>query len=109
MAGSIPPEECVYYEAQAQDQLERYKRIYTVREPFPDSEQRAMRAMAEALYNFDLLANGDGGPVQSASIGSVSVSYGTAAAQMIDLSPKGREKELYRIACLYLDIYRGVC
>lgn len=66
-----------------------------------------MCAMAETLYGFDLLANGTGGPVQSASIGSVSVSYG-GAAQTADLSPKGQERELYRCACRYLDICRGV-
>ena len=56
----------------------------------------------------DLLANGEGGPVQSASIGSVSVSYGGSAAQAVDLTPKGQARELYRCASLYLDIYRGV-
>ena len=108
MAGIIPPEERSYYESLAADQLDRYKRIYTITAPYPDSELRAIRAMAEALYSFDLLVNGEGGPVQSASVGSVSVSYSGAAAQALDLSEKGREKELYRIACRYLDICRGV-
>ena len=108
MAETIPPEEREYYETLARDHLERYKRIYTVTAPSPDSEYRAVRAMAEALYGFDLLANGEGGPVQSASVGSVSVSYGAAASQTLDLSEKGRERELYRIACRYLDICRGV-
>ena len=105
---TIPFEDWTYCELRAAEQLERYKRIYTVTALSPDSEQRAVCAMAEALYGFDLLANGEGGPVQSASIGSVSVSYGVAAAQTMDLSAKGREKELYRTACRYLDIYRGV-
>lgn len=108
--GSIPQEEWTAYAERAKEQLERYKRIYTVAVPadMPDGEERAVCAMAEALYSFDLLANGEGGPVQSASIGSVSVSYGGSAAQSIDLSPRGREKELYRCACRYMDIYRGV-
>lgn len=105
---TIPLEDWTYCELRAAEQLERYKRIYTVTAPSPDSEQRAACAMAEALYGFDLLANGEGGPVQSASIGSVSVSYGSAAAQAMDLSPQGQAKELYRCACRYLDIYRGV-
>jgi len=104
---AIPEEELPYYEARAAEQLARYKRIYTVTAPEPDSEKRAVCAMADALYSFDLLANGEGGPVQSASIGSVSVSYGGSAAQTVDLSPRGQAKELYRCACLYLDIYRG--
>lgn len=104
----IPKEEWTAYASRAGEQLERYKRIYTVTAPDDTGEDKAICAMAEALYGFDLLANGEGGPVQSASIGSVSVSYGGAAAQSIDLSPRGQEKELYRCACRYLDIYRGV-
>lgn len=106
--GSIQESEWTAYASRAGEQLARYKRIYTVTAPEDTSEDLAVCAMAETLYGFDLLANGEGGPVQSASIGSVSVSYGGAAAQSVDLSPKGREKELYRCACQYLDIYRGV-
>lgn len=106
--GAIPEEEWPQYEARAADQLARYQRIYTVTAPGPNSEAMAVCAMAEALQGFDLLAGGEGGPVQSASIGSVSVSYGNAAAQAVDLSPRGQARELYRCACLYLDIYRGV-
>ena len=103
----ITSEEWPAYERQGADQLARYKRIYQVKALRPRAADMAVCAMAEALHSFDLLASGEGGPVQSASIGSVSVSYGGAAGQSIDLSPKGREKELYRCASLYLDIYRG--
>lgn len=108
--GSIPKEEWSGYERRAAAQLARYKRIYTVASPdgVPDAEELAICAMAEALYSFDLIANGEGGPVQSASIGSVSVNYGGLSGTAIDISPKGQAKELYRCACLYLDIYRGV-
>lgn len=107
---AIPQEEWPYCEARASEQLARYKRIYTVTVPedTPDGEDRAVCAMAEALYGFDLLASGEGGPVQSARIGSVSVSYSGAAAQTVDLSPAGQSKELYRCARRYLNIYRGV-
>lgn len=104
---SIPAEEWPTYERRAADQLERYRRIYTVSAPGQDSEAMAVCAMADALYGFDLMANGEAGPVQSVSVGSVSESYGSAAAQMLDLSPKGQARELYRRACLYLDIFRG--
>lgn len=104
--GSIPNEDWAAYEGQAAAQLARYQRIYEVTPLGPDAADMAVCAMAEALYGFDLLAGGEGGPVQSASIGSVSVSYG-GGLQSIDLSPKGRERELYRCASLYLDIYRG--
>ena len=104
---SIPGDEWPPYRARAADQLERYRRIYTITAPRADSEAMAVCAMAETLYSFDLLASGQGGPVQSASIGSVSTSYSSTAAQSIDLSPKGQARELYRCAALYLDIYRG--
>lgn len=104
---SIPGDEWPQYRDRAADQLERYRRIYTITAPGEDSEAMAVCAMAEALYSFDLLASGEGGAVQSASIGSVSVSYGSAAAQAVDLTPKGQGRELYRCASLYLDIYRG--
>lgn len=104
---AIPLEDWAYCEARAAEQLERYRRIYAVTAPGPDSEQRAVCAMAEALYTFDLLLSGEGGPIQSTSIGSVSASYGSGAGQTVDLSPRGRARELYRCACLYLDICRG--
>jgi len=85
--------------------LARYKRIYTVTEPESGAEKMAVCAMADALSGFEAIQNGETGAVQSASIGSVSVSYGTPAA--VDISPKGQARELYRCASLYLDIYRG--
>lgn len=105
--GSIDFSEWPQLEARAADQLARYKRTYTVTAPDEAAESKAICAMAEALHNFDLIANGEGGPVQSASIGSVSTSYGSAGSQAVDVSPAGQAKELYRCACLYLDIYRG--
>lgn len=105
--GSIPPEEWPLYESLAAARLNRYKRIYRVDTSRPRSGDMAICAMAEALYTFDLLASGEGGPIQSVSIGSVSVSGG-GGAQALDLSPKGQERELYRCASLYLDICRGV-
>ncbi|MCI7638728.1 MAG: hypothetical protein MSS60_02740 [Clostridiales bacterium] len=97
------PDEWYTYESRAAAQLARYKRIYTVSAPGENAESMAICAMADAFYAFDSVANG--GNVQSASIGSVSASYGSTPS--IDVSPKGQAKELYRCACLYLDIYRG--
>lgn len=103
---SIPPEDWCLYEAKAADKLARYKRIYNVVAPEEKSEAMAICTMADALAYFVAAQNGAGGAVTSASIGSVSVSYGAAAT--VDLSAKGQERELYRCACQYLDIYRGV-
>ena len=93
------------YEARAAAQLAQYKRIYTVTAPDEKAEAMAVCAMADALAYFTAAQNGTG-TVTSASIGSVSVSYGIPSA--VDLSPKGQARELYRCASQYLDIYRGV-
>ena len=108
--GSISYDNWAEYSTRAEAILYRYKRIYIVNVPQeePDGEKLAVCAMADALRNFDLIANGEGGTVQSASIGSVSSSFGTSGADAVDVSPAGQAKELYRCASLYLDIYRGV-
>ena len=103
---SIQPLDWDLFEKQAASQLDKYKRIYTVTAPEEHSEAMAVCAMADALAYFTAAQNGAAGAVNSASIGSVSVSYGSASG--VDLSPKGQERELYRCACQYLDIYRGV-
>lgn len=106
--GALSEEEWPEAEKRAADQLRRYKRIYTVTAPDNDAESMAICAMAEALHNIDMVVSGEAGAVQSASIGSVSTSYGSAAAVAVDVSEKGQAKALYRAARLYLDIYRGV-
>ena len=105
--GAIPADDWAELEARAADQLRRYKRIYTVPAPDEQAEGLAVCAMAEALHNFDMIVSGATGSVQSASIGSVSTTYGSAAAAAVDVSERGQAKALYRAACLYLDIYRG--
>lgn len=90
--------------SRAEEQLARYKRIYTVTPPEETLEAMAVCAMAEVMAAISAAQSG-AGVVTSASIGSVSVSYGNSTA--IDLSPKGQARELYGAACRYLDIYRG--
>ena len=103
---AIPSDQFDRLQKRAAEQLARYKRIYTVNAPDDDSESMAICAMADALYYYECAQNGSGGPISSASIGSVSVSYGGAAGG-VDVSPAAQTRELYRTACLYLDIYRG--
>lgn len=103
---AISAEEWSLFEARAAEQLARYKRIYTVTAPQENAEAMAICAMADALAYFAAAQNGAGGAVASASVGSVSVSYAGTAA--VDISPKAQAKELYRCACQYLEIYRGV-
>ena len=101
LGGSIPVADFPRLAKRAGDQLARYKRLYTVTAPEADSENMAVCAMADALYYFETIQN----TPQSASIGSVSSSMGSA----VDVSPKAQARELYRCAALYLDIYRGCC
>ena len=103
---SLTAEEWNEFAKRAADQLARYKRIYTVTAPDSNAEAKAVCAMADALAYFAAAQNGAYGAVTGASIGSVSVSYGSAGA--VDLSPKGQERELYRCAKMYLEICRGV-
>ncbi len=106
-AGSaVTPEEWQQLASRAQSQLDKYKRQYSVVAPDKDSEAMAVCAMVDAMAYFVAAQNGTGA-VASASIGSVSVSYGDAGSA-VDVSPKAQERELYRCASLYLDIYRGV-
>lgn len=101
----ISPDDWYRYEARAEAQLARYKRIYSVFSTDENAEAMAICAMADALFFFDAAASGEAVQMQSASIGSVSVSY--AGANAVDISPMAQAKELYRCACLYLNIYRG--
>ena len=101
---SISADEWPQLEARATDQLRRYKRIYTVIAPDENAEAMAVCAIAEVIASISAAQSG-AGAVTSASIGSVSVSYGSVSS--LDLSPKGQARELYDAARRYLDIYRG--
>lgn len=106
MGDSIPENEFPRLAKRAGEQLSRYKRIYTVTAPEQNSEDMAICAMADALAYYEAAQSGTGGPVSAASIGSVSVSY-SGSANAVDTSQAAQERELYRCAKLYLDIYRG--
>lgn len=102
---ALSSEDFAAFGKRAEDQLRMYKRIYTVTAPEEHSEAMAVCAMADALAYFSDAQSGSGGTLSSASIGSVSVSYG---AQTVDCSPNAQERELLRCVRLYLDVYRGV-
>jgi len=89
----------------AQDKLLSYERSYRVT---GDETQRSMAlcALAEAMAYYDAARNGEGG-LRYASVGTVSVS-GKGIYSQVDISPAAQERELYRTACTYLDIYRGI-
>ena len=66
----------------------------------------AVCALAETLDYYEAAQNGEGS-LRYASIGSVSVS-GKGIYGQLDISPKARERELYRCARRYLTVYRGL-
>ena len=104
LGSAIPEKAFPGMALRAREVLGRFQQIYRVTVPGEDSLKMAICAMADALAFFVAAQNGSGA-VTSASIGSVSVSYGGAGA--VDLSPRGQARELYRCASQYLDIYRG--
>ena len=106
MGDSIAEQDFHRLAKRAGDQLAQYKRVYDVTSPDEDAESMAICAMADALAYFEAVQNGSGGAVSAASIGSVSVSY-AGAGNAVDTSQAGQERELYRCACMYLDICRG--
>ena len=101
---ALGEEEFPAFVARAGEQLQHYKRSYRVTGT-EEAEKFALCAMAEAIGYFDAAQNGQGG-LRYASVGTVSVS-GKGIYSQVDISPEAREKELYRCAALYLDIYRG--
>ena len=89
----------------ATEQLAQYDRAYRV---IGDETARKMAicAMAEAIVYFQNAQNGEGG-LRYAKVGTVSVS-GKGIYSAVDISPQAQQRELYRCACRYLDIYRGM-
>lgn len=89
----------------AAEQLGYYERSYRVTGE-ETARKMAICAMAEAIVYFQKAQSGEGG-LRYAKVGTMSVS-GKGIYSAVDISPKAQERELYRIACRYLDIYRGV-
>ena len=98
LGDSIPESEFARLAKRAGDTLSRYKRIYSISLTTTDSEDMALCAMADAYFYFENAQSES----QSSSIGSVSSSRGA-----LDVSPKAQQRELYRCACQYLNVYRG--
>lgn len=99
---AIPEAEWGEFGRRAADYVEKLKRVYRV----TGQEDMAVCAVADAMYFFTCAQNGTGGAVYYTSVGSVSMS-GKGIFSTIDLSPQGQEREFYRCACTYLDVYRG--
>lgn len=89
----------------AAEQLALYERSFRVTGD-QVARKMAICAMADAIVYFQKAQNGEGG-LRYAKVGTVSVS-GKGIYSAVDISPQAQEKELYRTACRYLDIYRGI-
>ena len=79
--------------ARAEDYISAMERTYEVITFGPDSRAMAVCAVAEQMDK-----QGPEAGVSAASVGKVSIHY-----------REHREKALYRSACMYLDVRRGVC
>lgn len=94
LGSTIPEKAFSGMVAQAQQYLDRFKRIYRVESSGVAAEGMAVCAMAETLWS----RRREG--TASASVGGVSVRY---TSDQIPLN-----RALYQKASIYLDIYRGV-
>ena len=82
--------------ARAKEFLDCLKTRFRVVSSGEEAEKLALCAMAEAVFQAEKRSG-----IRSASMGSVRVHYR-------DASEKSLNRELYRKAAIYLDIYRGV-
>ena len=99
MGSRIPEKEFSGMATRAKSALERFDRCYHV-VGGDDSRAMAVCAMAEALYADSRRSRG----IAAESVGSVQVRY-----ESDKLADQALWRTLYRQACIYLDIYRGVC
>ena len=100
----LSAEEFPQFLARAQDYLAGLKSRY-VTQGDETAEKMALCALADAMAYYDAARNGQGG-LRYASVGTVSVS-GKGVYSAVDISPRAQERELYRRAGRYLQIYRG--
>lgn len=91
--------------SRATEQLAAYERAYRVTGD-ETARKLALCALADAIVYFQNAQSGEGG-LRYAKVGTMSVS-GKGIYSAVDISPKAQQRELYRIACRYLDIYRGI-
>ena len=97
MGTDIPEKAFDALAARAGEALRRLERIYRI-EGTEVEHAMAVCAMAEVLRAWQNRPAG----VKSESVGNTSVQYAEEAERKL-------ERELYRKASVYLDMYRGVC
>lgn len=100
MGSAVPEKNFSGAAVQAAAILERFLRIYRVKEDTEEAKKMAVCAMAESIYTSAKRQNG----VTAQSVGNVSVRYETGES-----ADKALMRELYRRASVFLDFSRGVC
>ncbi len=114
---SIPAEDWDRLSSRADEQIMQYERAYTVTDPTGDGRKKAICAIADHMYTVEVIANSevsvdaDGNiGATSVSIGSVSVSRKSPSASNmgVDMTEAGQQRQFYRLAQMYLGIYRGI-
>ena len=99
---SIPETDFLRICRNAAAKLSQYKRSFIITGD-EESESMAVCAIADAMYYYEIAANG--GVCQNVSVGSVSSSK--VSATLPDTSPTAQEAEFYRCTKVYLSVYRG--
>ena len=99
LGSAIPQKAFAEFAQRAKDALERMMRTYRITASGETSLAMAICAMAETLYAHAKHRSG----MTAATVGQVSVRYENS-----DSGEKSLQRELYRKASIYLDIYRGV-
>ena len=97
MGTDIPEKAFAGFAVRAGEALKKMARIYRV-EGTEVEHAMAICAMAEVLQAWQNRPAG----VKSESVGSCATQYADEAERKLD-------RELYRKASVYLDLYRGVC
>ena len=90
---TIPEEAFDRVVERARAVLKKYESIYTVKK-YNLTEELALYHMAEEIYRDDLSRD-----VVQRTLGNISIRYA---------DPRPLEERLFKIAALYLNIYRGV-
>ena len=101
---SLTGEELPELLARAQDWLSALERKCRVTGT-EETRKMALCALAETMSYYEAAQNGQGA-LRYASVGTVSIS-GKGIYEMLDISPAAQDREMYRVAGRYLEIYRG--
>ncbi len=114
---SIPEAEWDRLAARADEQVKQYERAYTVTDPAGDGRDKAVCAIADHMYAVEVVVNSEISVDADGNIGASSVSVGSVSVSRkspnvsnmgLDMTEAGQQRQFYRLARKYIDIFRGV-